>query len=533
MKFITFFLSCSILSFSQGDYVRSFNSNFFSVFGSGQSKNSISNGKDLVTWNSNAMPGTTAKIALMDSSMQVVWCNEYPLLNFLNSSFQIENINFDENNNILVCGNGLNMAYYGYEMPSTIMLRIDRSNGNVLWNKVVDSVTAVTIYAANKNIYFFGNKNRENSIVTYMSRFDSIGNLSSWICLNFSDTINGQYHITDVINFNKTQHLVYASPLLENKNNNRCKLLCLNDYMNVTWQRTYKELSHVPVNNRSLIAVNDSEFVVNNFERDSTLFKFNKKGQQLWGKKFNIGGAANPQIIMGNDLLLSMTKNGGAELIIDPATCTCINFNSNLLCEPLTGNYSNRITYYNKTDLYQLCSAANYFAVFNGCAGNFSQLPYNNFNAVATHHKYVYNNCAFQSEVLPSSTNFTLTSADSTCSYPNGSFATFFCNQIFNNPIPINNVYVEEGCGLSLGLNNKLSSEEQFKVFPNPAKNIIHFEISTLCTLQIINSNGQLCGSFEISKTDNEIDISFITKGVYILKFITNNSVSTKMLVKE
>jgi len=526
MKIIILFLSCSLLSFSQNAYVRTFNTDFFNVFGGGQLRKTVSNGKDLVTWNIQTLPGDLPKIALMDSAMHVQWCYQYQVLNFVNSGFHIENITFDENNNLLVCGN----ATMGTE-PCSIILRLNRSSGSLMWNTVVDSVQAVTAYGVNKHVYFFGNKNKPGSISSYMSEIDSTGFVNSFQILNFSDSLNGQYRISDAVKFNKTQHLVYFSPVSENKNNNRCKLLCVGDFMNIIWTRGYKELGHAPVNNRSLIAVNDTEFIVNNFERDSTLFKFNKSGQLIWGKKFNTGGAATPYVITGNLLLLSRPENGGSEVLINESTGACVTVNSNRLCEPLTGNYSNRLIYYYNTGVYQLCSAANYFSITNGCAGSSLQLPLSNFNAVALHHNYAYSGCAFQSEGLPVSSSFTLTTANATEGFPLDAFASFFCNTFSINAIPINMVYVEEGCGLSLGLEQQKLAEDQFSVFPNPAtaKITIEANITSQFNAELFDLDGKRVYSKSASdKTD--IDIKNCEEGIYTLVLKIDQQLITKKI---
>lgn len=84
-----------------------------------------------------------------------------------------------------------------------------------------------------------------------------------------------------------------------------------------------------------------------------------------------------------------------------------------------------------------------------------------------------------------------------------------------------------------MGLNDQLISEQQFKIFPNPAKNKIYIESPMKGSLQIINSKGQLVASFEIATKINEIDISFMTEGLYILKVINGTSVTIRKLMKE
>lgn len=82
-----------------------------------------------------------------------------------------------------------------------------------------------------------------------------------------------------------------------------------------------------------------------------------------------------------------------------------------------------------------------------------------------------------------------------------------------------------------------LPSNESFKLFPNPAKDIVHFYDETLkgdVKIEIIDMVGRVVSSetVKLQNNRNSVDTSSLPKGVYVLKFHTDNGTVTKKLIK-
>lgn len=84
-------------------------------------------------------------------------------------------------------------------------------------------------------------------------------------------------------------------------------------------------------------------------------------------------------------------------------------------------------------------------------------------------------------------------------------------------------------CILSVAETNSF----EFKVYPNPTKNIINIETTAeISKIEIYNTLGQLINSFEGNK--KEIDVSTLSNGIYFLTITTTdkNSVTKKIIIE-
>lgn len=84
-----------------------------------------------------------------------------------------------------------------------------------------------------------------------------------------------------------------------------------------------------------------------------------------------------------------------------------------------------------------------------------------------------------------------------------------------------------------------VSSEEEtqikadFNIYPNPTEDIIHFELNDkINLLELYDLSGQKLRIFQ-NIEDNQVDISNIKSGVYILQVVCNNDKWTTKIIKE
>jgi len=99
----------------------------------------------------------------------------------------------------------------------------------------------------------------------------------------------------------------------------------------------------------------------------------------------------------------------------------------------------------------------------------------------------------------------------------------------FNPPITTNTVNTEIVPPLSV---NELDLDN-VKLFPNPVKNELYITSSQIIDkLIVIDINGRVLNSIEISTTNYSLDVSKLTKGVYFLEIQSSESKSVKKFVK-
>ena len=84
---------------------------------------------------------------------------------------------------------------------------------------------------------------------------------------------------------------------------------------------------------------------------------------------------------------------------------------------------------------------------------------------------------------------------------------------------------------------SEIASNESFKLFPNPAKDIVNIYDETLkgdVKVEIVDMVGRVVSTETVKMQNNRntIDTSRLPKGVYVLKFTTEQGVITKKLIK-
>lgn len=77
--------------------------------------------------------------------------------------------------------------------------------------------------------------------------------------------------------------------------------------------------------------------------------------------------------------------------------------------------------------------------------------------------------------------------------------------------------------------------KQAFDIYPNPVKNSINVTVPDYQTLDftICNLQGQVLQNHKISKGTSNIDLSNISKGLYILKAVNKDGISVRKLIKE
>ncbi|WP_299365030.1 T9SS type A sorting domain-containing protein [Winogradskyella sp.] len=99
----------------------------------------------------------------------------------------------------------------------------------------------------------------------------------------------------------------------------------------------------------------------------------------------------------------------------------------------------------------------------------------------------------------------------------------------FNPPIITNTVNTEIVEPLSIGYQELRS----VRIYPNPARDMIDvISRQIIDEITLIDINGRVLSTIEVSTTDYRLDISALSKGIYFLDIKSGDSTSTKKLIK-
>jgi len=109
-----------------------------------------------------------------------------------------------------------------------------------------------------------------------------------------------------------------------------------------------------------------------------------------------------------------------------------------------------------------------------------------------------------------------------------GGFAGNVDPNFTQSPMVIDYVRVYQNNNLSVDVNTL----DEFKIYPNPVDNIISIGFNkTIDKVEVYSLIGHLV--FEDKPTNNQIDVSNLSKGVYFLKIKSENNYITKKFVKQ
>ena len=91
-----------------------------------------------------------------------------------------------------------------------------------------------------------------------------------------------------------------------------------------------------------------------------------------------------------------------------------------------------------------------------------------------------------------------------------------------------NIIYVE-----ITGDNNFYEQNYCFNIFPNPANDKLNIDIKENATLEILNTQGQIIETISLTEKTNNLDISNLHGGVYILRIKTDRGIATRKLIRQ
>jgi len=83
-------------------------------------------------------------------------------------------------------------------------------------------------------------------------------------------------------------------------------------------------------------------------------------------------------------------------------------------------------------------------------------------------------------------------------------------------------------------LSLKELAQFNFNASPNPAKDYIKLSASkTIDKIEIYNILGQQVKNLSLNKTQSNVDVSSLSKGIYIVKAFIEDAVGTYKVIKE
>ena len=294
--------------------------------------------------------------------------------------------------------------------------------------------------------------------------------------------------------------------------------------------------------------VNPNAFGGSDSQKWRTVMAYNAECFDQGFNCFRINNWSNPNVNYNADPTGSLTGNSDEannSSILDRAFCQvgdfrvapdctdcdivqeCESYNSNTALGPGNTTDIQFISVFNQLDTTgsnaQVCIY--YYGDNNNPSEQFNVLDENNNllgTTVASYDCDIPNRICF--DVIPSIFNSWIADGQVTISLDPISTA------INPNLCSANRACVELIIPNTLNTEEFESKSTEINIFPNPSSDRIEISIDeNLDEVSIFNLNGQLVLNKKGSKT---IDISTLSKGVYILKLITQNSTYAKKLIK-
>lgn len=78
-----------------------------------------------------------------------------------------------------------------------------------------------------------------------------------------------------------------------------------------------------------------------------------------------------------------------------------------------------------------------------------------------------------------------------------------------------------------------LSEENQFHLYPNPTNNLLYVQVPEGSTLRLIDLNGRTLTSRTASSSEEQLDLSALAAGVYLLEVNSEGQLYHERIVKE
>ena len=82
------------------------------------------------------------------------------------------------------------------------------------------------------------------------------------------------------------------------------------------------------------------------------------------------------------------------------------------------------------------------------------------------------------------------------------------------------------------GLSIEENILENINIYPNPTANVLYIKSNYSLDYDMFNIVGQKIISGQINEGDNELNLRQYSNGIYFIKFIKNNRVYTKKIIK-
>jgi hypothetical protein len=109
-----------------------------------------------------------------------------------------------------------------------------------------------------------------------------------------------------------------------------------------------------------------------------------------------------------------------------------------------------------------------------------------------------------------------------TVSFPESNYG-FPCSSI-GNP---RNSY----CGITMGVDDFASTENDIIVYPNPSSGLVHLNVTnrSVKNIQLFNLQGQFIQEY----TSNDFSVAHLPEGMYSITIKTDHSTTLKKLIKK
>jgi Secretion system C-terminal sorting domain len=159
--------------------------------------------------------------------------------------------------------------------------------------------------------------------------------------------------------------------------------------------------------------------------------------------------------------------------------------------------------------------------------GTLSLVDNNNLNNISTISDIDNINGTFLNFRIENNPNLSECSIHYICQYINDPDANYFISN--NAPGCNSQAEIEQGCLLSVA---EVDLNKTVSIYPNPVSKILHIHSSEGIELEKVNVYS-LSGEYLISTSEENVDLTTLSAGIYFVQVVTDQGNITKKIIKE
>ncbi|MHC1708038.1 MAG: T9SS type A sorting domain-containing protein [Bacteroidales bacterium] len=454
----------------------------------------------------------SAGLIKIDSTATVEWSREYYGLPGP-GTLQFNKMNSTLDSGLVFAGNVYNASGGNTD---GFCLRTD-VEGDTVWARAIhrnsENIFINDVQQASDSGFILAGNIESDEIIAV--KLDKAGNYEWSTSLVLGNNINLCSSVTQVPDggFVFIGNIMYSPPM-----ETYFVLIKINSDGTVDWSKKYYHTTTDWGSANDVIALDGGLLCLLFVDNKITLMKTDWEGNYLWNKSYSepdiwmVISVNNPEIHLLPDS--TIVFGYGSE------------WNSKLIRADLSGNILwARHMMMDRADVAP-AGDKGFMVLGNGPLYGVKTLLQPQIGLIKTDSLGLETDCILLDNVTLSNTSM----FSSTVGLTTGPGPTVSYLKILHNDLSLTS---HEGCVDVTGNVNKVSDAVDFQVYPNPSTGKATVKAPLLSVVEVYSVTGTLLHSFKVTAMESQLDLTFCSSGVYIIKCISGDRIKHQVFVKE